>query len=41
MKITKLLAGAAAGLVAVALAGCGDDGGEGDTGGPLTVWSLW
>jgi multiple sugar transport system substrate-binding protein len=40
MKITKLLAGAAAGLVAAALAGCGGGDGDGDAGGALTVWSL-
>jgi len=40
MKITKMLAGAVAGLVAAALTGCGGDDGDGDAGGALTVWSL-
>ncbi|MEU8234292.1 extracellular solute-binding protein [Actinoplanes sp. NPDC048967] len=31
---------AAALLVTAALTGCGDDGGDGDSGGTLTVWSL-
>ncbi len=40
MKITKFFAGVAVALLAVAPAGCGDDGGGDAGGGALTVWSL-